>query len=304
MRPAAFFIAVDPIPAGAEPSRPGRFRVSIAGMKRFALLPLALVAFAAPLAAQQPDRCAAGVTSAKDAASGGIVRDLVVNGEDQRLVLLSPPAPRATLLMLPGGTGKLDIRCDGTFGHPDNFLVRTRALWLARGYAVLLPDAAGNRTLRGRRSTPAYGQTVRALVAFAKEHIDRPVILMGTSQGSIAALNGAATLRDGEIAALVLTESVSRLGGSGETVFDAHPEAVNVPVLVVANADDACFVAPPQDAPKIVASLTQSPSAQLLSLSGGVLKSKPCGSLSPHGYYRIEDQAVAAIAHWIDARLK
>jgi hypothetical protein len=275
-------------------------------MKCPALIPLALalVSLASPLAAQPLGRCGGDTATRQDGAAHVTVRDLVVNGEEQRLVLLSPPTPRATLLMLPGGAGTIGIRCDGSFAHPDNFLVRTRALWLAHGYAVLLPDAAGDRTLRGRRSAPAYAQTVRALVAFARDHADKPVILMGTSQGSIAALNGAATLRNGEIAALVLTESVSRRGGSGETVFDAHPEAVNVPVLVVANTDDACFVAPPQDAPKIVASLTQSPSVQLLSLSGGVLKSKPCGSLSPHGYYRIEDTAVAAIAHWIDAQLK
>ncbi|MFG1421579.1 alpha/beta hydrolase [Roseixanthobacter liquoris] len=265
---------------------------------------LAWVASAAPLAAQPPGRCAASLPALQDGAAGWIVRDLSVNGEAQRLVLFSPPAPRATLVMLPGGSGKIDIRCDGTFGHPDNFLVRTRALWLARGYAVLIPDAAGNRTLRGRRSTPAYAATVRALVAVAKEQADRPVILMGTSQGSIAAMNGAATLPGGEIAALVLTESVSRLGGSGETVFDAHPEAVHVPVLVVANTDDACFVAPPQDAPKIVTQLVRSPSVRLLNLSGGMLKSKPCGSLSPHGYFGIEDKAVGAIADWIDAQLK
>ncbi|MFG1395997.1 alpha/beta hydrolase [Roseixanthobacter pseudopolyaromaticivorans] len=275
-------------------------------MKCLALIPLALAlaSLATPLAAQPQGRCGGDIATRQDGAARVTVGDLAVNGEAQRLVLLSPPTPRATLLMLPGGAGKVGIRCDGTLAHPANFLVRTRALWLARGYAVLIPDAAGDRTLRGRRSTPAYAQTVRALVAFAKGHAGGPVILMGTSQGSIAAMNAAADLREGEIAGLVLTESVSRLGGSGETVFDAHPEQVNVPVLVVANTDDACFVAPPQDAPKIVAQLTHAPSVRLLSVSGGVLKSKPCGSLSPHGYYRIEDTTVAAIAAWIDAHLK
>ncbi|MEP9369358.1 alpha/beta hydrolase [Xanthobacter sp. VNH20] len=273
-------------------------------MKCLALIPLALALLTAPLAAQPLGRCGGDTATRQDGAAHVSVADLAVNGEAQRLVLLSPPTPRATLLMLPGGAGKIGIRCDGTFAHPANFLVRTRALWLSRGYAVLIPDAAGNRTLRGRRSTPAYAQTVRALAAFAKEHAGGPVILMGTSQGSIAAMNAAAHLRDGEIAGLVLTESVSRLGGSGETVFDAHPKQVDVPVLVVANTDDACFVAPPQDAPKIVAGLTHAPSVHLLNVSGGVLKSKPCGSLSPHGYYRIEDTTVAAIAAWIDAHLK
>ena len=81
------------------------------------------------------------------------------------------------------------------------------------------------------------------------------MFLLGTSQGSIAAMNSAAHLRDGQIAGLVLTRSVSRLGGSHETVFDAQPDRVNVPVLVVANSVDRCGVASPLDAPKIAAAL-------------------------------------------------
>jgi len=59
--------------------------------------------------------------------------------------------------------------------------------------------------------------------------------VMGTSQGSIAAMNAAAHDSSGDIVGVILTESVSILGGSRETVFDAHPQDVHVPALVVAN---------------------------------------------------------------------
>jgi hypothetical protein len=248
----------------------------------------------------------ASVAFAPDAEAGGLsatqeVRDLRVAGLTERILYLSSPAARAAIVMLPGGSGDIGIQKDGRLQHGDNFVVRTRALWRELGYAVIIPDAAGTENLRGERSSPTYAMIVGALVAFARTQNVRPVFLLGTSQGSIAAMNGAAHLRQGEIAGLVLTESVSRLGGSHETVFNAHPEDVTVPALVVANQDDACDVAPPDDAPRIAASMTHSPDVQVLFVSGGLLKSSDCGSLSPHGYYGIETSVVAAISSWCGA---
>jgi hypothetical protein len=206
--------------------------------------------------------------------------------------------------MMPGGSGDVGIERSADLRHADNFVVRTRALWVARGYAVVIPDAPLNReNMRGLRSSPAYAALVDALVEFARTKIiEGPVFLLGTSQGSIAAMNGAAHARPGQLAGLVLTESVSRLGGSHETVFDADPAAVRVPALVVANRDDACDVAPPTDAPKIAHSMVNSPGVRVLIVSGGIKHShEACGSLTPHGYYGIEQQAVSQIADWMEA---
>ncbi|MBN9005634.1 MAG: alpha/beta hydrolase [Rhizobiales bacterium] len=237
---------------------------------------------------------------------GPRVLDLSVAGAGtQRVLYVSPSHPRATLVMLPGGAGDVGIARDGSVAHGHNFLVRSRDLWVARGFAVLIPDALdGTKNLRGLRSTPEYGAVVTALVKAARAQATAPVFLMGTSQGSIAAVNGAAHLRGGEIAAVVLTESVSRLGGSHETVFSAHPDRINVPVLIVANSDDRCKVAPPQDAPKIAAAMTGAPLVKVLDVSGGVMHgSNTCGSLSPHGYDGIESHVVDAVAAWLRARL-
>lgn len=99
-------------------------------------------------------------------------------------------------------------------------------------------------------------------------------------------MNAAAHARRGLVAGLILTESVSMPGRlSAETVFDADPQDVRVPASVITNRNDACDVAPPSMAPRIIAAMTASPSARLLMISGGVRRSeKACGSLSPDGY--------------------
>ena len=225
------------------------------------------------------------------------------DGLVQRVLYDAPARPRATLVMLPGGTGEVGVRRDGDLRHDNNFVVRTRAAWVGRGYAVLIPDTIDQTNLRGVRSSTAYGRVVEELAAYAHTQADAPVFLIGTSQGTIAAMNGAAHARPGAVAGVILTEAVSVPGRlSAETVFDADPQNVRIPALVVANRDDACDVAPPSMALRIVAAMTRSPEARVLMVSGGVQRSdKACGSLSPHGYYGIEGQIVAVLSAWLRA---
>jgi hypothetical protein len=80
------------------------------------------------------------------------------DGLDVRVLYDAPPHPRATLVMLPGGSGDIGLRRDGDLRHGNNFVVRTRAEWLAKGYAVLIPDTIGQANLRGIRSSRDYGR--------------------------------------------------------------------------------------------------------------------------------------------------
>ncbi|WP_415629601.1 alpha/beta hydrolase [Novacetimonas hansenii] len=229
--------------------------------------------------------------------------DLSLNdGSRLRVLISAPSTPRGTLIMLPGGAGDIGLEKDGNLEHGHNFVVRTHGLWNRQGYTVLIPDTINRTNLRGARSSPAYARLVEDLITYAHQQETGPVFLLGTSQGSIAAVNGAAHARPGSIAGVVLTESVSVMGGSGETVFSADPQQVRVPVLVVANRDDACTVAPPQNAQRIAASMTASKDVHVLMISGGITRSrKDCGSLTPHGYFGIEDQVVAKISAWLNA---
>ncbi|WP_254511896.1 alpha/beta hydrolase [Komagataeibacter oboediens] len=222
-------------------------------------------------------------------------------GERLSVLFATPASPRGTIVMLPGGAGDIGLGHDGHIRHGDNFVVRTRELWNRRGYAVLIPDTSDHANLRGHRTSPAYARVVGGLVALARQQGSGPVFLLGTSQGTIAAVNGAAHAPAGSIAGVVLTESVSVMGGSRETVFSASPQDIGVPVLVVANRDDRCNVAPPTAARQIAAAMTASRDVQVQMVAGGITRSKrECGSLTPHGYFGIEDQVINAICNWLD----
>jgi len=156
----------------------------------------------------------------------------------QRILYVAPAHPLRAIVMMPGGSGDLGLGRSADLPQNQNFVIRTRFLWVERGYAVIIPDALDHQNMRGLRSSPEYAAVVDMLVDFARTRVtDGPIFLLGTSQGSIAAMNGAAHARPGQLAGVVLTESVSRLGGSHETVFDADPAGVRVPALVVANRD-------------------------------------------------------------------
>lgn len=234
-----------------------------------------------------------------------IVDLTLTSGDRQRALYVAPPSPRATIVMLPGGAGDVGIKSDGDLRHDHNFVVRTRDLWVSRGYAVLIPDWIGRESLRGSRSSPEYAAVVGDLIHYAQAQSSAPVFLLGTSQGSIAAANGATRAAPRSLAGVILTESVSVLGGSHETVFDAPLSDIRVPALLVANRDDQCEVAPPSAAPKIAAAMSHSPDVRVVEVSGGVDRSKkPCGSLTPHGYYGIEDKVVGTISDWIDEHIR
>lgn len=227
------------------------------------------------------------------------------DGARQRLLVLSPAHPKATIIMFPGGAGDIGLAKDGEIRRGKNFVVRTRELWAARGYAVVVLDTTERENLRGFRSSPEYARLISQVVDTIRKSIAAPVFLLGTSQGSIAAMNGAAHAGAGAVAGVILTESVSIKGGSHETVFDANPERVSVPALVVANRDDQCNVASPDMAPKIATAMSGSRDVKVVTVSGGELAdtSRDCGSLSPHGYYRIESKVVDLIGDWIDSHL-
>ncbi|WP_227672792.1 alpha/beta hydrolase [Komagataeibacter sp. FXV3] len=224
------------------------------------------------------------------------------DGEQLRLLFSTPANCRGIIIMLPGGTGDIGLEQTGRIHHGDNFVVRTRGLWNSHGYAVLIPDTIDHANLRGHRNSPTYARVVEDIVTFAHRQGPEPVFLLGTSQGSIAAVNAAAHAAANSIAGVILTESVSVMGGSRETIFTAAPQRIRTPVLVVANRADRCDVAPPQAAQRIAASMTASRDVHVLMVAGGNTRSKKnCSSLSPHGYFGIEDQVIDAISQWLDA---
>jgi len=230
-------------------------------------------------------------------------------GGKERVLYLQPANPVAALIMFPGGDGQIKLGTDGTPAAGTNFLVRTRDSWVAQGMAVAIPDVPDNqRNLYNRRTTADYTDDIAKIIAYIRTQTKAPIWLVGTSQGTNAAVGGASRMTKGEIAGIVLTSSLTRQGGKPEfkeTVFAANLAAINVPVLILSHSGDKCSITPPGDAAGIKAALKSSPKAEVQMVSGGLPPiSDACEAKSEHGFYGIEDQVVAQISGWIKSNTK
>jgi predicted alpha/beta-hydrolase family hydrolase len=239
---------------------------------------------------------------AETAAAQNVASDIpLAGGGSERVVITIPANPTAILVMFAGGDGTVEISDTGTiYRYGANFLLRTRPLWLAQGFAVEILGAPNNTSLNGQRHTDAYAEAIAHAIDFAQTKTSAPVWLVGTSAGTTGAANGAAHLT-GKVAGLVLTSSVTRQGSVGETVFDTNLAAITVPVLIVANQNDTCPVTPPGDASRIASALARSPRKEVVYVQSDQIHSPVCEAMAPHGYLGIEAAVVQRIADWIRA---
>ena len=225
----------------------------------------------------------------------------------QRVWYDTPANPWAIAILFMGGDGNAAITPDGTITRGGNFLIRTRAMWLSQGIAVVIPDKPANLPeLYANRLSPGYAQDIRAVVGYARSRSRAPIWLIGTSQGSNAVANGAASLTRGEIAGAVFSSSVTRIGGRAQatdTVFGATLSAINVPSLIVSHEDDGCRVTPASDAPRLRAALTGAPRTEIMLFTGGSPpRSAPCEAMAQHGFLGIEQDVISRIAAWMRGR--
>lgn len=230
-------------------------------------------------------------------------------GGKQRVLYLQPANPVAALILFTGGDGHIKLGSDGVPLAGGNFLVRTRDAWVQQGMAVAIPDVPDNqRNLFNHRTTDDYAADIRTITAYVRTQTKAPIWLVGTSQGTNAAVGGASRMTKGEIAGVVLTSSLTRQGGKPElkeTVFQANLAAINVPVLILSHSGDKCPITPPGDAASIKSALKSSPKVDMQMASGGLPPiSDPCEAKAEHGFYGIEDQVVAQISNWIKANTK
>jgi len=233
------------------------------------------------------------------------VADLPIPGGDiQRVWYRAPENPVAALVLFSGSDGVLIIDKEGGIKRRGNFLIRTRTDWIARGFAVAIPDVPGDRSnLMNSRSSRSYGEILRLIVAFVRSRTDRPIWLVGTSAGSVAAAVAAGRMTQGAIAGLVLTSSVSRPGRNvSETVFNADLGLITVPTLVVSHEGDRCLYSPPSDASRIRGALTKAPAADVILVTGGLPPlTDECEYRAEHSYFGIEPKVLDLIGDWIKA---
>ena len=238
------------------------------------------------------------------AAEANVTELTLDDGGIQRVLYTAPANPRAALIMLPGGNGMVEFGPDGAFRRGGgSFLLRTLPLWQAQGFAVAVLTPPNGMSLLGYRHTPAYAAAIGQAVEFVRNRTNVPVWLVGTSQGTTAAVGGAARL-SGKVAGIVVMSSVTGRSSAGETLFDSEPERVTVPVLIVANSSDTCPASLPKDAPKIAEVLTHAPRKEIVYVESAAIQGPPCEAESPHSYFGIEQPTVERVAEWIAATSK
>jgi pimeloyl-ACP methyl ester carboxylesterase len=225
-------------------------------------------------------------------------------GITQRLLVLAPPQPRAAVVLFAGGHGGLQLQAGGTMGWgAGNFLVRSRHRFAASGLLVAVIDAPSDRQappfLGGFRQRAEHAADVRAVIAWLRTRVQRPVWLVGTSRGtqSAAWLATELTGADGPDG-VVLTATILR-DDRGRPVPAMPLERIRVPVLVVHHEQDGCRHCAYADVPALMDRLAHVPRRELISFRGGDNVGDPCEARAYHGFNGLEDEVVARIASWM-----
>ncbi|CCD98136.1 alpha/beta hydrolase [Bradyrhizobium sp. STM 3809] len=205
--------------------------------------------------------------------------DETVSVGGSRVALIRPASVRASVILLPGGDGAINVGERGDIhGLLGNQLVRTRNAYAARGLAVMVAD---------------YNTDLKAAVDYMAA-IKRPVTVIGTSRGTIRAAEGIA--RGARPDALVLTSGfLSPESGSSSNVMSILGSPSALPrTLVIHHTSDACkFTLPAGVDPFIKWSGGR---ARVKWLSGGAEEGDPCQARGHHGFNGLDGQVVSLAA--------
>ena len=173
-----------------------------------------------------------------------------------RYAFAPPQGARIALVLLVGGGGHLDLDDKGCpRALTGNSLVRMLPLFHSAGFATALVDAPsdhpGDDGLAGFRITTEHAEDLDKVIADVRARTNAPVWLIGTSRGTISAVNVASRLlRPSAPDGLVLTSALmsgdvrARKSWVAHTVFDLRLEEIKVPVLVIGHAADTCIRSP------------------------------------------------------------
>jgi len=242
-----------------------------------------------------------------------------------RILVIKPDKPLATVILFAGSRGTVLIENDGTTTN-QNFLVRSRHLFVQHGLAVAVVNAPSDRLepsgnpiglSGGFRRTETYADDIAGVIAFMRAQVPSvPLWLVGTSRGSTSAAYVAIRKRTGGGPdGIVLTSSLvvpvppqfpstdddSLLWvGIAPNSAGLSLAQINVPTLVMHHANDQCSTTPYAGVEPLLQGLTGAPKLEGSSVKGGATPSgNPCEALHYHGFIGIEGAVVARMAQWI-----
>lgn len=240
-------------------------------------------------------------------------------GVTQKMVILTPEKPVASVILFNGGFGKIEAngKADSPkIGISKNFLVRTREQFASQGFVTAVVDVPSDQIKNGIdpafRISDEHMKDVKATIDFMKTK-NLPVFLAGQSLGTIsvamAGINYNSSL-DGIIMTSNATKPRDRwftkwpvYKNYPNAILDFELDKITVPALVVAHAEDSCEPTPPDRAKTLQEKLVNSPHTELKIYTGGQAKEMGCNFWGHHSYYGQEEQVVNDISAFIKANL-
>ncbi len=257
--------------------------------------------------------CAASVVGTPSNVHSSLITLHTRPGVTLGFLLIRPPRPVASVILLEGGPGVLDLSSPSggpRVGRSAGFLAASRHTFANHDLVVALVDAPSDKRGRrgmlagGFRGSDAHVTDIDAVVAWLRTEVGLPVWLIGISIGSRSAtriaIHGTQAL-DG----LVLASSSTNPPPGLPSITDFGLENITVPTLAVAHTHDACPGTPPAGAEKIVQGLVHAAQAEARYFDGGQsVGGHPCRPRTYHTFYGIEDTVIASIAQFIKANMK
>ena len=233
------------------------------------------------------------------------VKDLATRpGVTQRVLLIKPEQPVASVILFAGGNGLVHIGPDGSVGRGGNFLVRTRDLFAREGLVVAVIDAPSDRiegpALDYFRQSAEHAFDVAQVIGMLRREAPSPVWLVGTSRGTTSVANAVIRLREKGPDGVVFTASM--VGNDRERLPSMDIETIRVPALVVHHEEDQCRFCLFRDVPALMAGLKGAAKSELVTFKGGgPVKGNPCLAFHYHGFVGLEEEVVKRIADWVKA---
>jgi hypothetical protein len=203
-------------------------------------------------------------------ASTPAMADQAVSVGGAMALLNKPASPRASIILIPGGDGRLGVRPDGSFsGLAGNQLVRTRKAYLAHGIATLTID---------------QGVSLPAAIAYMRK-VASPVVVVATSRGTLRVPGALSGKPNGIVlTAGFLSEVQSQVGSAG-----ALPRT-----LIVHHKQDGCRLTPPSAVAPFKA--WGGAKVSVVWMAGGRDTGNPCLGRSYHGFNGLDGRVVSTVA--------
>ena len=225
-------------------------------------------------------------------------------------MLWESPDAIATLIFIPGGIGQLGLKPTQT-DTKNNFYqslkLLTHGTSSSKGISVVLFDSPAALDLNPRgypwsRASKEHLKRISSVVRFYKQRTEKPIWLMGHSNGAVS-VTELVRFDDPERGPALLSGLVVSGARTG-THFDAKP--LGIPVLFLHHANDQCRDALPSSSVKNFEQVKQANKAptEFRFIKGGEAEARsPCQS-GYHMYNGAETEMVEALRSFISANTR